>query len=454
VISFALRTVAWSLGLFGLLRVNWFETQVVGPLTAEQGRLALLFFGPFQSALDVTLACSGAEAIALCAGFILAFPAPWRLRLTGAVSAIVLILALNVVRIGALGQVAGSPRLFEVSHLYIWPAVLTVATSGYVYAWMRFAGRGVVGVQGGANAVPFVRMESAPLLPEARRFIALGLVATTFFIAASPSYLESAVTLSAAVAIAGSAANVLLLLGVQATAMANVLFTSRGAFLVTPECIATPLIPLYVAAVLACSTTWPKRALGVLAAIPVFFVLAVARLLVVALPANLMSSPLFFVHAFNQLMLGALVIVVVSVLRHGVSPTALHRALVALAAGSAFIFLLGEGYAKLFFAGGSTDVLLLDGQGALALLPAFQLGLYVALMVAAFSRLSLPRPFFSGLAFLVLLQWPLFALLRYGALEGAIPHIRDIRAWAVIAPLLMFGLVSTWQARLGAQEAA
>lgn len=35
----ALQAVAWSLGLFGLLRLNWVETHRLLPLTRLQGRL-------------------------------------------------------------------------------------------------------------------------------------------------------------------------------------------------------------------------------------------------------------------------------------------------------------------------------------------------------------------------------------------------------------------------------
>ena len=56
---------------------------------------------------------------------------------------------------------------------------------------------------------------------------------------------------------------------------ANVLWTPRGGFLVTQECISTPLIPVYLAAVCAHSTTWRRLILGVLAAAPLFIALGI-----------------------------------------------------------------------------------------------------------------------------------------------------------------------------------
>jgi len=59
--------------------------------------------------VEVTLACSGADVIAICLGAILAYPVPWRRRLAGAAGGLALILCLNTLRIATLGQVAPSP---------------------------------------------------------------------------------------------------------------------------------------------------------------------------------------------------------------------------------------------------------------------------------------------------------------------------------------------------------
>ena len=117
--------------------------------------------------------------------------------------------------------------------------------------------------------------------------------------------------------IARAAASILGGVGVSAHAAANVLWTPRGGFLVTQECISTPLIPVYLAAVCAYSTTWRRLILGVVAAAPLFIALGIVRLLVVALPAAVVASPLFLVHAFYQLLLGAVVVLLAALWRHG-----------------------------------------------------------------------------------------------------------------------------------------
>ena len=95
-------------------------------------------------------------------------------------------------------------------------------------------------------------------------------------LAASPLYLESRSVLALAGFVAHAAAVLLGAAGVNAHAAANVLWTPRGGFLVTQECISTPLIPVYLAAVCAYSATWRRLILGVLATVPLFVALGIA----------------------------------------------------------------------------------------------------------------------------------------------------------------------------------
>jgi exosortase/archaeosortase family protein len=444
--SFTLRAVAWSLGLFGLLRLNWVEAHGLLPLTQLQGRLAVGLCGVPASPIDATLACSGADALALCVGAILAYPASWRMRLAGAGGGLGLILGLNTLRIGTLGRAAASPAWFETLHVYLWPAVLTLAIAGYVFAWMRVADGGD-GVRSHLresltrDAAPATASSPAGLT---RRFVILTAALLLLFTAASPLYLESAGVLAVAAFVARAAAAVLHVLGVEASAAANVLWTSRGGFTVTQECVSTPLIPVYLAAVLAYSRTWRWGALGLLAMVPLFVGLGIARLLVVALPAALVASPLFLVHAFFQLLLGAVVVFLAAFWRAGTGGTALRRALLAVLLGVAFVRLLGAPYAWLVTSaaealGGAAP--LHDPQGAIAALPAFQVGLYLALWVAAFAAAGWRR-LLAGLALLALTQAAgLIALHVLARHSGLMPHVADVRAWAVVGPLLVIAAV-------------
>src|SRR5687768_8558027 len=93
-VKFALAAVAWSLGFFGLLRLGWTEAHAVLPFTRMQAAAAVELFGPSAMPVEVTLACSGADALALCLGAILAYPVRWRARLAGAGAGAGLIIAL------------------------------------------------------------------------------------------------------------------------------------------------------------------------------------------------------------------------------------------------------------------------------------------------------------------------------------------------------------------------
>jgi exosortase/archaeosortase family protein len=430
--SFALRGLAWSLGLFGLIRLGWFETHAVLPITQLQASLAAVGFGVPPLPVEASVACSGADAVALCAAAVLAYPAVWWMRLAGAAGGVTLIVALNILRIGTLGHAAGSAFWFQTLHVYVWPAVLMLAIAAYVFTWMRAAD-----ARCAPRSVPFGPREiDAPRLrPLPVNFLWWAAALVLVFTAISPWYLESAGVLAVAGFVARAAATILHGLGLQAEASANLLSTSRGAFMVTQECIATPLIPLYLAAVLASVSTWRVRAPALLAAFPLFVGLGIARLLVMALPAALIGSPSFLIHAFYQLLLAAVLVCLAAFWRHGAGPAASGRAFAGMALGTGFAYLAAPLSARVLrfaSAGSPFD----DPQGALALLPAFQAGLYVALFVAAVAPLRL-RPFMIGLTAIGLAQCALVAALVFLIDRGWAPHVRDIRALAIAMPVLM-----------------
>lgn len=428
--KFILAGVGTSLGLFALLRLTWIEAHVVLPFTQVQARLAIGVFGTPASPIEATLACSGTDALALCLGAILAYPVTWRARLAGAGAGAAFIVALNTIRIGTLGRAAASPAWFEALHIYVWPVVLTLAIAGYVLAWMRFADR-PHGDEDGPRARD---LDSRPVWQPSRRFVLLTITFLLLFTGASPLYLESATVLALAGFIARTAAVTLGIAGVAAHAAGNVLWTSRGGFLVTQECISTPLIPIYLAAICTYSGTWRRLILGLLATLPLFVGLGIARLLVVALP-GVLASPLFLVHAFYQLLLGAVVVFLAARWRHR-GTAAVGYALAGIVVGVLFARLLGPLYTRLVaYQGGAP---LDDPQGALALLPAFQVGLYLALSIAAFVALGWTR-FLAGLAVLGLTQTAgLLALQALASQAGLAAHVRDVRGWAIAGPVLIF----------------
>lgn len=459
-LGFALRVAAWYLGLFVFLRLNWVEVYGLLPLTQLQARLAVGLCGTPSIPVQATLECSGADALALCLGFILAYPARWRLRLAGAGIGLVLILGLNTLRIGTLGLAAASPAWFEALHVYLWPGALTLAIAGYVFVWMRLVDRWRVGEAAAAPpASPGVSPGESWLTPRNRRFVGFTVAFLVLFTAASPFLFESARILAAAAFVARAAAAVLRGFGIEASAAANLLSTPRGRFMVTQECISTPLIAVYLAAILAYSRTWLQRAVGLLATVPLFVGLGIARLLVVALPAALVASPLLLVHAFYQILLAAVIVIVAACWRHGAGGEAMRPALRAILLGSALVVLLGTPGA--WAVGRTVEILrgtvssgvagaasLDDPQGAVRALPAFQAGLYVAVWLAAFTALGWRR-FVAGLALLGLTLVATLLLLHVLAVHaGFTTSVSGIRAWALVGPLLVIAAVAHADRRL------
>ena len=441
--KFLLAAPAWSLGLFTLFRTRWVEERLVLPLTQLQKQAADYYAGSPPVPVAVTLECSGTDVLALCLAAILACPVSWRARFAGAAGAVAFVLGLNTVRIATLGHAADSPALFRALHLQVWPAILVLATAGYVFAWMRTALRATGRTNEGDT-------EQGALSPLVRRFAPRAAVLLVAFALCGPWIARSEALLEAGAWTARAAAFVLTAAGLAAAASGNVLATSRGAFLVTPECLATALIPLYVAGVLTARLTWPWRALALTAAPPLFAALAIARLLLLALPPALAASPLFLVHGFHQLVLAVIGVVLLALWREPPAPRMWARAaaragaalgaaaILAIVAGDALTSaVLGAARAVASLASHTLTELAApgDAQGALALLPAYQAGLLLALGMTAFAGW---RRLLS--AFGVLLISQVVFLVVLGELAdhaGLVAHALLLRAWGVGVPVVL-----------------
>ena len=307
VLRFALTAGAWFIGLFGLMRLGWVERQLLLPFAQLQERVADQLTGVQNDAVYVDASCSGGDAMALCLGAILAFPATWSARLRGVGVGLLVIAAFNIVRIGNLSLLGDNFTLLAFLHDYLWPAILIVVAVVYVYAWMRRQLDDPAA--GAAGPDPGVAWHGP-----ARRFLLLTVVGTVAYFAAAGWLYESALLRTLGVWVATTGAGILGALGVSATATGNVVRTTHGAFLVTQECIATPLIPVYLAGALAVPLTRWRRAAALGAAPAIFFLLGVARLLVLALPTTLIASHTVAIHAFSQVLVAGLLVAGLAVL--------------------------------------------------------------------------------------------------------------------------------------------
>jgi exosortase/archaeosortase family protein len=436
--TFVLAAVVWSLGLFALFRSPWVEERLVLPLTQVQKQTADDYAGRPAVPVAVTLECSGADVLALCLAAILACPVSWRARLGGAAGAVAFVLGLNTVRIATLGHAAASPALFRALHLQVWPTILVLATAGYVLLWMRKA---LVATERSEDA----ETEGA-LSPLVRRFAPRAAVLLVAFALCGAWIGRSQTLLEAGAWTASAAAFVLTAAGLAAAAFGNVLTTSRGSFIVTPECLATALIPLYIAGVLAASVSWRWRALALFAAAPIFTGLAIARLLLLALPPALATSPLFLVHGFHQLVLAVVCVALLALWREPPASRrwarAAGRASGALGVATVFAILAGGALTSAVLAAARAVASVAphtltelttpgDAQGALALLPAYQAGLLLALAMTAFVGW---RRLLSAFGVLLGSQVVFLVVLGQADLTA---YALLVRAWAVGVPVVL-----------------
>ena len=93
-------------------------------------------------AVAIAPGCDGIEAVIILVAAVLAFPAPWKLKIAGVLIGFFAIQALNLVRIislfymGQYSQVA-----FEWFHLYLWQALIVLDALAVWLIWLRYLPR-------------------------------------------------------------------------------------------------------------------------------------------------------------------------------------------------------------------------------------------------------------------------------------------------------------------------
>ena len=462
-LRFALTIGAWFVGLFGLMRLGWVENTLLTPFAQLQQRVAEQLTGVTSGLLYADASCSGGDPMALCMGAVFAYPAAWGARLRGAAVGLAVITALNVVRLGSLSMVAEDRGLLDLLHLYVWPGILIVAAVVYVYGWMDRQGsrRGGPGrppapgaapagapgaaLVGAAGAAPAGAPGAALVLGgTARRFLVLTAALVAAYFAAAPFFYQSRLVYVLAGWIATAGGGILTAAGTTANVQGAGIITAHGGFLVTQECVFTPLIPVYIAGVLAVPLVPWRRALALAATPVIFFAVGVARVLVLAVPAAFVGSYEVAIHGFSQTLVSVLLVAAAAVWTAGNGRPGAARALMAIgagiAAGLAAAPVLGALYGG---AGAGLQALaghghpFVDEQGAAAMLPAFQVGLYAALWAAVAGRAEWRRAL-AGLGLLAAAQaalaLPVGELAYHFSFD---PHVSLIRACTVVVPVAL-----------------
>jgi exosortase/archaeosortase family protein len=441
-LRFGVAATLLSLASFAALRLAFVERCLLQPMTSGQERLAAAWMGAPVSPIAVTLSCSGADLVALCVAMTLAYPVAWTRRLAGAAVGIAGILLLNTIRIGSLGRVAGTP-LFMPLHVYVWPAALVVATLGYVGLWMWHGSppAGGVGPEGASR--------------HRTRFVLIVAATVAAYLVAAAWLQQQAFARTWAYAIAEGSRLALGALGVPASSDGGGLVTPRGAFVVTPECVLTPLMPLYLAVLFAWPLSWPRRLAG-LAAFPFLFgALSILRLLTLALPPIVMKSPIFLAHGFHQLVLAAVAIAAACAWSAGWTLDRPWMARTLRGWGLALVLAVAFGRAYTALVTGVTALLAhvwphalvslttpQEVQGAWAILPAYQVVLLATLWICRFGRRGPGR---LALGLVVLFASQVALLVAAGELKAhlhLVLPVLAVRGWALAAPLAVLALIA------------
>ena len=111
-------------------------------------------------AVAIEAGCNGVEATLVLVAAMLAFPAPWRRKLTGLAVGIVTVQGLNVIRVISLFYLGQwNYRVFEWAHLYVWQALIMLDVLVVWLVWVRLlpasdASRGPPGGSGRGSAAP------------------------------------------------------------------------------------------------------------------------------------------------------------------------------------------------------------------------------------------------------------------------------------------------------------
>lgn len=113
-------------------------TGVVLSLFADDVRVLgqRVFLGP--SAVEIVNSCTGIDVGIFLASAMLVFPAPWRLRALGVLAAFAIVAVVNFLRVLTLCWLnASSQHAFELVHVYVWPAFITIVCLATLLLWIQ-----------------------------------------------------------------------------------------------------------------------------------------------------------------------------------------------------------------------------------------------------------------------------------------------------------------------------
>lgn len=145
-IVFAVLLIAF----YAVITIGWVDTHVVLPFTSALARVSgaalnligekvhvtSTVIGGSRFAVDIRGGCNGLEAVVFVCAAMLAFHAPLRKRIIGALAAAVILEGLNVIRIDSLYLLGVYHRnVFEMFHLAVWQTLMFGAAVFLFLIW-------------------------------------------------------------------------------------------------------------------------------------------------------------------------------------------------------------------------------------------------------------------------------------------------------------------------------
>lgn len=144
--------VALVLGLSNLLLVEAIDGDLLGYVRRGIASLAHGVLALFRddvrsaqqtvwvgsSAVEIVNGCTGVDVGIFLASAMLVYPAAWGAKLRGVALAFAVTLGTNFVRVLTLCWLnASSPHAFEIVHVYVWPAFISLACLATLLLWIR-----------------------------------------------------------------------------------------------------------------------------------------------------------------------------------------------------------------------------------------------------------------------------------------------------------------------------
>lgn len=139
ILFYGLASTSWyDAMLHGYLRMNaWLSNLVLAGL-GQDSHVSDLTIRSEKFAITVRRGCDAIEPSWLFCAAVLSFPSPWKARLWGLLAGVLILQAMNLLRIASLFLIGLKyPPLYPSAHLEIWPVLFLLVAGALWIGWIR-----------------------------------------------------------------------------------------------------------------------------------------------------------------------------------------------------------------------------------------------------------------------------------------------------------------------------